>query len=583
MRIYAAMDEADWDRFEAGFRITSVNIGYRGIGGAVNARGDTTRSDACHTDVACREADPWCQQVRGSVCYTIDGTGVCSGAILNNTGEDARPLLYTAYHCRTQDNPTGVRVYFNFQNATCRRPGSAESAGPGTCGDIELGGFPCDTQTIAGATVVAVRQDADAALLELSSAPPDSFGVVYLGWSASETVAPAPPGRPNAVGIHHPGVEEKRIAFENDPYIGRELISIGFSVNSWSVDFDNGGLEPGSSGSPLFDTNGRVIGAVSGADGLSNICSQGQRYGRLEHAWDSNVAFRTALDPVGGGTVEQLDAHQFFPLQAPDPFGFDLVAPADGASVIDTGPNLVWNGACDADEYRVRVGTNPDMSGPILDQIVQAPTTSLDLPDGALAFDALYYWRVDAQNAAGTTNSSTFSIQTQPAPDPGAPGAFALLSPADGATGIGTGPTLDWQDSANAESYLIEVDDDIAFATPAVSVVVSATLRASDLTLPLGTLEFNEYFYWRVTAMNTLGAAPAAPSVSVFLTTMAPPCPCVGDMDGDCDEDVFDFAVFLVSYGHDVPPGSGADVDANGTVDVFDFGIFATGFGCAVH
>lgn len=60
-------------------------------------------------------------------------------------------------------------------------------------------------------------------------------------------------------------------------------------------------------------------------------------------------------------------------------------------------------------------------------------------------------------------------------------------------------------------------------------------------------------------------------------------CACVGDIDGDCDTDVNDFAVLARGLGADrgarafVPT---ADLNGDGTIDVFDFGVFVTNFGC---
>ena len=65
-----------------------------------------------------------------------------------------------------------------------------------------------------------------------------------------------------------------------------------------------------------------------------------------------------------------------------------------------------------------------------------------------------------------------------------------------------------------------------------------------------------------------------------FLLRAAPP-PCAGDLDGDGDTDVFDFAILasnFASVGN--PPFTNGDLDGDGDVDVFDFAIFAADFAC---
>jgi hypothetical protein len=58
--------------------------------------------------------------------------------------------------------------------------------------------------------------------------------------------------------------------------------------------------------------------------------------------------------------------------------------------------------------------------------------------------------------------------------------------------------------------------------------------------------------------------------------------PCVGDIDGDGDTDVFDFGIFAPNFGATgLPPFTGGDLDGDGDVDVFDFGFFAPDFGCS--
>lgn len=56
--------------------------------------------------------------------------------------------------------------------------------------------------------------------------------------------------------------------------------------------------------------------------------------------------------------------------------------------------------------------------------------------------------------------------------------------------------------------------------------------------------------------------------------------PCVADIDGDGDTDVFDFGVFVLHFGQDVTPYTNGDFDGSGHVNVFDFGTFVLDFGC---
>jgi hypothetical protein len=61
---------------------------------------------------------------------------------------------------------------------------------------------------------------------------------------------------------------------------------------------------------------------------------------------------------------------------------------------------------------------------------------------------------------------------------------------------------------------------------------------------------------------------------------VVPPAPCAGDLDGDLDTDVLDFAIFASNFGTSVTPGTNGDLTGDGAVDVFDFTEFASDFGC---
>lgn len=162
---------------------------------------------------------------------------------------------------------------------------------------------------------------------------------------------------------------------------------------------------------------------------------------------------------------------------------------------------------------------------------------------------------------------------------PPAPTDFDLVFPLNGTTGLETGPVLDWEESVGADSYTVEIDNNIDFSSPLVVQVVGAP--ATELDLGDGTLAHDTQYFWRVSSENAYGGALCFPAFASFRTApFVPPPGCDADIDGDGDTDVFDFAVLAAAFGSPVTPGTQGDYDGNGAVDVFDFALFASDFGC---
>jgi titin len=100
-----------------------------------------------------------------------------------------------------------------------------------------------------------------------------------------------------------------------------------------------------------------------------------------------------------------------------------------------------------------------------------------------------------------------------------APSAPVLSSPASGSTSSTLTPELDWQDTAGAASYGVQVSTSSTFAT---TLVNQAGLTTSTYTVPGSTLAWNTTYYWRVNAVNTKGSS-AWSSVRNFKTATGPP------------------------------------------------------------
>ncbi|MEM6724339.1 MAG: T9SS type A sorting domain-containing protein [Bacteroidota bacterium] len=285
-------------------RIDGIVHGYRNLYDAL------AKSGSCNLDVICDasdgfpEVDSWRDQIRSVVAlFTQFNTGFCTGALINNTALDCTPYVLTARHCGfgTPNVADNNLFIFNYENSTCRQPNSTAS---GLAGDGSL------SQSISGMTVRATSgggggiQISDFALIELSAQPPASYNAHYAGWSRSNA---APAG---AVAIHHPSVDEKRISFEDDALSSTAYLNDNPSANNthWRVeDWDLGTTEPGSSGSPLFDLNGRIIGQLSGGFAA---CGNNLEdwYGKVWYSWDQvnanpNNNLEDWLDPLGTGAT----------------------------------------------------------------------------------------------------------------------------------------------------------------------------------------------------------------------------------------------------------------------------------------
>ncbi len=266
---------------EVSLKLTHVGQGFRTFGQS------TQKSGSCNIDVACTESRGWENEVNSVGVISTGGSRFCTGFMVNNTKNDKSPLFMTANHCRINaGNAATLVVYWNYQTSKCKG-----------ARDGRLDNF----QT--GAVHLASGARSDFTLVKLLQSPNTEWNVRYSGWDASGAVGTA------AVGIHHPNVDEKSITFENDPtvlasYGGQD--SPGDSTHVRIVDWDKGTTEPGSSGSPLFDANHRVIGQLHGG-GAACGNDLSDYYGRFHTSWKGDgTATGSLKDHLDSGKTGKL-------------------------------------------------------------------------------------------------------------------------------------------------------------------------------------------------------------------------------------------------------------------------------------
>jgi hypothetical protein len=307
--------------FKGELHISSIAHDYKNIfsylGKSEKGYGD---SGDCNININCDNDEMW-QILKHSVCKILVGGQLCTGALINNTANNGKPYLLTANHCLIYPGvENSATFFFNYESPGCENQ------------DV------IDDQNIAGATLVATppERTIDFSLLELSVAPPPGYKPYYAGWNR-DIEAPQ-----SATSIHHPRGDIKKITKSYDgATTGYYDYNEGYhEYKHWYIDaWDEGTTEGGSSGSPLFDQHGRIIGDLTGGDASCNF-NFNDYYQKFNHSWQDfeipEHQLKPWLDPLNSGIIK-LDG--FLP--------YDTIPSHLKAHLIDTLVYLGWNEVID--------------------------------------------------------------------------------------------------------------------------------------------------------------------------------------------------------------------------------------------
>ena len=252
-------------------------------------------SGGCNMNANCPDGATWVNE-RNSVVMLVSGSsGFCTGALINNTLNDGTPYVLTANHCYS--NPTNWIFRFNWQSANCNNPGGQPSF-----------------VSLSGATLRSRRTPTDFCLVEITGGldngtVPASYNPFFAGWDNTGDVPSS------TVCIHHPAGDIKKISFDDDAASISQSMGSSEASSTWTVQWDrNTTTEGGSSGSPLFDQNHRIIGQLWGGGASCQNINAPDYYGRVSKSWN----------PSGSNTTNQLE-HWLDPNSAGAGFvdGFD--------------------------------------------------------------------------------------------------------------------------------------------------------------------------------------------------------------------------------------------------------------------
>ncbi|WP_019989739.1 putative Ig domain-containing protein [Rudanella lutea] len=248
---------------------------------------------ACHNNMACAPDYQYEGDAVAQIFMVYNGGGyLCSGAMLNDTQQSFRSYFLTAFHCidftgdlQLQPAETASTAnwsfFFKYQSATCT---------PNMDDNIYV--------TINGATFRAGSPNTDMTLLELNRQLPLNQEIPFLGWDRRTS------NYIGTFGIHHPNGSVKKISFASGASIYNGWNGT-FPESHHEMIFTSGTMEGGSSGSPLFNSDRRVIGQLHG--GASGCAPIRMLYGRFDLSWFGNGTDNTRLsnwlDPTRTGAT----------------------------------------------------------------------------------------------------------------------------------------------------------------------------------------------------------------------------------------------------------------------------------------
>ncbi|KAF9304238.1 hypothetical protein BGZ74_002076 [Mortierella antarctica] len=301
-------------------------------------------SGKCNVDVACYQKEFHDQSRSVGVILTDYNQKYCTGALVNNVRQDGRQLFLTANHCTGFKDTSAHVVMFNHEKLQCGGSGEVVN----------------EHDTAQGLVMLAGYALSDFTLYEITETIPDTYDLYMAGWSAMplaptsrqrveegpshppyvasrdesalspwrtprskthnvDDPLPQPPAdRDNLlpiVGIHHPSGDSKKISF----FFNGSLPKACWTECSpeeyyhWQIPrWDQGTTEPGSSGSPLFDADKRIVGQLHGGSASCWNRNGYDVYGGIHASFQVPPKIKdrlvTYLDPEGTG-IKVLDGY----------------------------------------------------------------------------------------------------------------------------------------------------------------------------------------------------------------------------------------------------------------------------------
>ncbi len=266
------------------FKVSEINASFN----------NALKDGACNIASVCDEANNYRKAQKSTVIISVNGSGFCTGTLVNNTSRDFTPYIITAQHCLGGASDLSDWTFaFNYEAKSCASSNLSNNK----------------KISLRGADVVAQNAKSDFALLLLREDLGPNDSVHFAGWDKKE----APSSRQHV--YHHPNGALKRFSLNNNAVIATTYLESNAPPYVWKIDkWEEGTTEGGSSGSSLMNDEGQIVGTLVGGEASCNNLNASDYFGRMDVGFqlndDWNLTLSPWLDP-NQGNYDTIDGRDY--------------------------------------------------------------------------------------------------------------------------------------------------------------------------------------------------------------------------------------------------------------------------------
>jgi serine protease Do len=245
-------------------------------------------------------------------------------------------------------------------------------------------------------------------------------------------------------------------------------------------------ISPGSSGGPLFDMYGEVIGTI---------------FAKVVNGENMNLAIPInklqSVSTSSDFTLQQIYEKEHGAV-ATLPGTPSLISPTDESVLTTMTPTLNWTPVSGADYYGVWVGKGRIADDQYKIWYQNVTGTSVEIPAGILSTGQQYTWAVCAHNSVGFGSwSDNWHFSTVNTPSLTPP---LLLSPDDKESLLENQLSFSWTSVPGAVAYGFWVG--LGLSGDPSTEVYRKTVSGTSFTMPEGTLTEGKIYTWAVCAID---------------------------------------------------------------------------------